>query len=258
MIPRRQGRSLHSKILLTAFLLAGLTSGQAWADVTFGASGSDTDGPISGTVTFSAGPGVLNVTLTNTQPNGSQMHLGQGLSDVSFTYIPPTGLSNQPTALSALSGVGFDATGLAMGTAWTLASGTPFSGSPTSSSPPGLPTHWVFNPSGFPVTTLATANVGGGAPNMIFPSSGIVEDGLSNGNQNPLYIGPTIFQLTVPDLTAGTNLTAANFSNVTLSFGTAPDATLPAGVVPEPSTLAIAGLGALGFIGYGLRRRLKK
>jgi len=29
-------------------------------------------------------------------------------------------------------------------------------------------------------------------------------------------------------------------------------------VVPEPSTLAIAGLGALGFFGYGLRRRLKK
>jgi hypothetical protein len=28
--------------------------------------------------------------------------------------------------------------------------------------------------------------------------------------------------------------------------------------VPEPSTLAIAGLGALGFMGYGLRRRLKK
>jgi len=29
----------------------------------------------------------------------------------------------------------------------------------------------------------------------------------------------------------------------------------PAGMVPEPSTLAIAGLGALGMIGYGLRRR---
>jgi hypothetical protein len=27
---------------------------------------------------------------------------------------------------------------------------------------------------------------------------------------------------------------------------------------PEPSTLAIAGMGALGFLGYGLRRRLKK
>jgi len=29
----------------------------------------------------------------------------------------------------------------------------------------------------------------------------------------------------------------------------------PAGMVPEPSSLAIAGLGALGMIGYGLRRR---
>jgi hypothetical protein len=28
--------------------------------------------------------------------------------------------------------------------------------------------------------------------------------------------------------------------------------------VPEPSTMAIAGLGALGFVGFGLRRRLKK
>jgi hypothetical protein len=27
---------------------------------------------------------------------------------------------------------------------------------------------------------------------------------------------------------------------------------------PEPSTMALAGLGALGFLGYGLRRRLKK
>jgi hypothetical protein len=29
-------------------------------------------------------------------------------------------------------------------------------------------------------------------------------------------------------------------------------------LTPEPSTLAISGLGALGFFGYGLRRRLKK
>lgn len=29
-------------------------------------------------------------------------------------------------------------------------------------------------------------------------------------------------------------------------------------VVPEPSSMAIAGLGALGFAAYGLRRRLKK
>jgi len=29
-------------------------------------------------------------------------------------------------------------------------------------------------------------------------------------------------------------------------------------VAPEPSTMAIAGLGALGLVGYGLRRRVKK
>lgn len=34
--------------------------------------------------------------------------------------------------------------------------------------------------------------------------------------------------------------------------------TAPPPSVPEPSTLAVATLGALGFIGYGLRRRLKK
>jgi hypothetical protein len=30
---------------------------------------------------------------------------------------------------------------------------------------------------------------------------------------------------------------------------------IPVTSVPEPTTLAIAGLGALGMIGYGLRRR---
>jgi len=32
----------------------------------------------------------------------------------------------------------------------------------------------------------------------------------------------------------------------------------PPPAVPEPSTLAIAGLGALGFVGYGIRRRRAK
>jgi hypothetical protein len=79
----------------------------------------------------------------------------------------------------------------------------------------------------------------------------------------------------------GTNLTLADFEN--LSTGGTPSTpfaagfarNVPGGTVvtgwvgsgptptqfqpsaPEPSTLAIAGLGAIGFIGYGLRRRKK-
>jgi hypothetical protein len=46
-------------------------------------------------------------------------------------------------------------------------------------------------------------------------------------------------------------------SNVSFQYGTAlTDTNIPG--IPEPSSLAIAGLGALGFVGYGLRRRVKK
>lgn len=47
----------------------------------------------------------------------------------------------------------------------------------------------------------------------------------------------------------------ANAANGAITTGFAADG--PA-AVPEPSTMAIAVLGALGFIGYGLRRRPKK
>ncbi len=41
--------------------------------------------------------------------------------------------------------------------------------------------------------------------------------------------------------------------NYTAFSGVTPQT--PQGITPEPSTFAIAGLGALGMIGYGLRRR---
>jgi hypothetical protein len=58
---------------------------------------------------------------------------------------------------------------------------------------------------------------------------------------------------------------SGNFSltedvTLTLGAGFQGQITISASVnsVPEPSTLAVAALGSLGFIGYGLRRRLKK
>jgi len=47
-------------------------------------------------------------------------------------------------------------------------------------------------------------------------------------------------------------LGAGDFANLTITTG---GFTTPPNTVPEPSTLAIAGLGGLGLIGFGLRRR---
>jgi hypothetical protein len=52
----------------------------------------------------------------------------------------------------------------------------------------------------------------------------------------------------------------ANASNGAIVTGFAHNGpgSLTPGSVPEPSTFAIAGLGAFGFVGYGLRKRLQK
>ena len=48
---------------------------------------------------------------------------------------------------------------------------------------------------------------------------------------------------------------AGSGGRVNTGFESGSGSTVP---VPEPSSMAIAGLGALGFVAYGLRRRLKK
>ncbi len=147
------------------------------------------------------------------------------------------------------------------GKSWTIASGTSIDATSTAS-PPNAIDHWGFQPTGSNVL-LATADSpvpGAGNPHyMILPSSGTAGPGASLANSNffPYIIGPAEFFLTVP------GITGLNITNVEVSFGTSPDKTLDATLssvplVPEPSTLAIAGLGALGFLGYGLRWRLKK
>jgi hypothetical protein len=95
---------------------------------------------------------------------------------------------------------------------------------------------------------------------MILPSSGTTGAGssLKDSHFDGYFIGPTNFFLKVPGVTTSTKLTVANVTGLLVSFGTGPDKLLDAPAAPEPSSMAIAGLGALGFIGYGLRRRLKK
>jgi hypothetical protein len=263
-----------SPTAVLAVALALVMTSPGRANVTLTGSGTNGgDGPIAGSVTFTAGAGVLIITITNTENstfNGGTssnpgMVLGQGISEISFTFNAPGGVS-QPSAFASISGTYLDMSSANHGDTWgpgstTLGSGTPFG--PVSPTPGIIPpqTHWVYHSPTDLITAGSNAGGFGGAPDMIFPSAGTVEDGLNNNTQNPLYVGPTTFVLTVAGMTSSTDLTNA-FSNVKLGFGTSPDTHIvltPQSVdaVPEPSTMLIAAVGAIGFVGYGVRR-LKK
>jgi hypothetical protein len=71
----------------------------------------------------------------------------------------------------------------------------------------------------------------------------------SNGAPNNAFIAAHVYVAQVSDSTVDEHNGALATGFVANGGATS---------VPEPSTMAIAALGALGFIGYGLRRRLKK
>jgi len=75
----------------------------------------------------------------------------------------------------------------------------------------------------------------------------------SNGSPHNNFAAAHVFVFAAPaDASAGAVKTG--YSG-TLGSGGPPN---PPSPTPEPSTLAIAGLGVLGFLGYGLRRRMAK
>jgi hypothetical protein len=241
-----RARSLCALFALAAIVFLPGTS--AANNITYTTvPGSDGQGPVSATINIAAISGGLAITITNTQ--SGKMHLGQAVSGLSFTVA---GLST-PTAFTSLSGETLNLTGAAAGSTWTLANGTPFSGGPGP-----IITHWGFSTSGSNVS-LATAGTSAPKPPatyMILPSSGIVEGGLPNGKFNPFFIGPTVFDLTVPGVTSNTTLSSTNFINMLVDFGTDPDVILP--VVPEPSSLLLMGSIFGGAIGLGLLRKLSR
>lgn len=87
------------------------------------------------------------------------------------------------------------------------------------------------------------------------------DGGLSNGQHNPLLIGPVTFTFSVSGLT-----TVPDISSVMFLFGTVPDSQdgttctngdcgTPDEQVPEPHTAALLGLGLLSLAWVARRRR---
>jgi hypothetical protein len=116
---------------------------------------------------------------------------------------------------------------------------------------------------GVEVTSIGGSG-GGGTPTLIGDpnSSGNYSNAnssITNGAHHRFLAGTITIVLTVAGVTSNSLVSAMQFE-----FGTASGTDIggqgggppaPPGSLPEPSTFAIAGLGALGFIGYGFRRR---
>jgi hypothetical protein len=243
---------------IIALLFIAIIAPKAHAnEVTFTTvAGSDSDGPLAATVSFTAVAGGIEVTVTNTE--SGTFAKGQAISALSFTV--GNGLST-PTGFTQLTGIQGNSTSIGSGGTWTLSSGTSFNN--TSGPPnPNAIDHWGFATSGTNVT-LATAgsSVSGATGNphyMILPSSGTAGPGssLAQSNFDPYIIGPANFFISVTGVTSTTDLTG-DITGVTVGFGTGPDKTLSANVTsvtPEPESILLFGTGLLG-IGLMMRKR---
>lgn len=210
-----------------------------------------TSGPVSASAVFTVTAGTITVTLTNTGANPHDV--GQNLSALIFTVS--TTVSGKPTVTSDagtlhINGLrtisGSSATDSALG-----ANAAGWSSSRHGSNSLELD---VLSGKGHagPAHTLVANGTG---------TNGVIYTGangsLSTRSHNELIQHDATFHISSSGILADTRITG-----VTFQFGTHDGHNQLVGHLasanPEPSTLALAVLGALGFIGYGLRRRLKK
>jgi hypothetical protein len=141
-------------------------------------------------------------------------------------------------------------------------------------------TSWSFGagPAGALTITGGIAGLGIAAGSTLL--SGTIQSAtVTSGGGNNFEVAISLFSNTVNStLAAFYGLQGGSFpwsGNFNIGFQTSSAATPPGAFstspsgavksgdvittpVPEPSTMAIAGLGAIGFIGFGLRRRLQK
>jgi len=235
---------LRLGLALAMVLTLGMSN--ASADWVFNFSGSDTDGPVSGTLDASISGSTIKVTLTDTSaPNGSTWSIGQAMADVGFQV---TGLNGAAT-LTSVSGTLVNQDGSTSNL--NLSNLTWTYGSKPSKSAIALGTiAWTYD----------GISVGGAPPNEL----------IANGAYESLW-GSSLFTTShAPDILTSVTFTfnapgvtnASVISNVLAAFGTQPEVVLsgtPSQVVPAPSSAVLLGIGLAVFLaGWYLTRAWRR
>jgi len=238
-IPVAANRVLATLVVLTGL---GLATPSAFANIPLSWSATDTGVPTtvtgSGTGFLSVGPTTVGNFSVQITANTSDPAGGSGTTPASSSQLSTTTftISNNSSATDTLD-LAVTGTGFSVKTSDNAS----FSVSGSSS---------AYNPSVDSTTANSTIN---GTP---IPGGGMIGTPPLNGNTSTYTWSPSSNSGSLLFTNSSTfsigqalDITLAANDSVTLTINTTVKA------VPEPSSMAIAGLGALGMIGYGLRRR---
>jgi len=232
-------RSLSLLCLAAVLALTGSTNAALVSFVTPpGATEPFTGLPVDASATFSTGPDLVLVTLSNLIVN--ERSVAQNVSDIAFT------LDTGQTSGSITSSSGLERTvhadktytdGSVVAAGWKI--GTLTLGSTTYihltvlGGAPATPSHTILGqPTPPGNTTYANANT----------------SIAGNGPHNPFLYGPVSFTLAVAGVTAASVVNDAVFS-----FGTTPGQYVHG--VPLPSAALLGGIALLGLAGLRINRR---
>jgi hypothetical protein len=236
------------KLLPLLVVLLALGS-QARASL-FTASGDTADGPVSATVQFTLGSGTVNIVVTSLLANPTSD--GQLVSGIDFTISGATGAGSVTDATGLISFI-------------NSSNGTYTPGVTQNLVVPDISGHstWGLTSAG-ELTTLTAGKpeyliVGPDDHGGFDPNAGLYS--LANSSiyqHNPVVLGSATFDLAIPGITADSTI-----SGVQIEFGTsgvtldAYPVSLDPQAVPEPSTLALMGLGMVGLIFFRRHRRTR-
>jgi hypothetical protein len=255
---------------LCAFLGLGLCLGtsQARADISLNTSpgmpaagtpdtngytaGFYTDGTINGLTNYPSGLSTAPVPTSSGIPGAATAFTPVVVGPNGTFPIPPW-IPNSP----ASSWIGPTSNG-----AWVSPLSKPINGfDPATSAPQG----YYYYDKSFNLSTTTNAHLTGGLWSTDNNGISIYLNGQFEANATPFngFLNFNSFTVNSADFVPGMNhIDFVVFNeNFTSTPGRSPTGLNVEGTVsnsPEPSTMAVAVLGAIGFLGYGLRRRKAK